>query len=77
MPIVRFSAGEDPAYGVLEDNGRVVAEIVGDPIYQGVQFTGRRLPIDDVRLLAPFDPVVWDRRRDRAQLRRPRQRDGQ
>ncbi|MCA0178101.1 MAG: fumarylacetoacetate hydrolase family protein [Actinobacteria bacterium] len=56
MRIVRFSAGEDPAYGVLEDNGRVVAEIVGDPIYHGVQFTGRRLPIEDVRLLAPVIP---------------------
>ena len=57
MRIVRFSAGEDPAYGVLEDNGRVVAEIVGDPIYQGVQFTGRRLPIDDVPVI-PRSKVI-------------------
>ncbi len=33
MRIVRFSTGENPAYGVLEDSGRVIAEIVGDPLY--------------------------------------------
>ena len=41
MRIVRFSAGEDPAYGVLEEDGGVIAEIVGDPLYQGVTFTGQ------------------------------------
>ena len=56
MRIVRFSAGEDPAYGVLEEDGNVIAEIVGDPIYQGVQFTGRRVASDAVRLLAPVIP---------------------
>lgn len=56
MRIVRFTAGEDPAYGVLEDNGQVIAEIVGDPLYQGISFTGRRVPLDAVRLLAPVIP---------------------
>ncbi len=56
MRIVRFTAGEDPAYGVLEDNGQVIAEIVGDPLYQGISFTGRRVPLDSVRLLAPVIP---------------------
>lgn len=56
MRIVRFTAGGDPAYGVLEDNGQVIAEIVGDPLYQGISFTGRRVPLDAVRLLAPVIP---------------------
>lgn len=56
MRIVRFTAGEDPAYGVLEDDGQVIAEIVGDPLYQGISFTGRRVPLDAVRLLAPVIP---------------------
>jgi 2-keto-4-pentenoate hydratase/2-oxohepta-3-ene-1,7-dioic acid hydratase in catechol pathway len=56
MRIVRFTAGEDPAYGVLEDDGQVIAEIVGDPLYQGISFTGRRVPLDSVRLLAPVIP---------------------
>ena len=56
MRIVRFTAGEDPAYGVLEEAGLVIAEIVGDPLYRGVQFTGRRVPADSVRLLAPVIP---------------------
>ena len=56
MRIVRFTAGEDPAYGVLEDNGQVIAEIVGDPLDQGISVTGRRVPLDAVRLLAPVIP---------------------
>ncbi len=56
MRIVRFTDGEDPAYGVLEEDGQVVAEIVGDPLYQGVQFTGNRVALNQVRLLAPVIP---------------------
>ncbi|MBK6887137.1 MAG: fumarylacetoacetate hydrolase family protein [Tetrasphaera sp.] len=56
MKIVRFTTGEDPAYGVMEEDDSVVAEIVGDPLYRGVQFTGRRVPTDAVRLLAPVIP---------------------
>lgn len=56
MKIVRFTTGEDPAYGVMEEDDAVVAEIVGDPLYRGVQFTGRRVPTDAVRLLAPVIP---------------------
>ena len=36
--------------------GPVIAEIVGDPLHRGVQFTGRRVPADSVRLLAPVIP---------------------
>ncbi len=56
MRFVRFTEGADPAYGVLEEDGSVVAEIVGDPLYQGVTFTGRRVALERVRLLAPVIP---------------------
>jgi 2-keto-4-pentenoate hydratase/2-oxohepta-3-ene-1,7-dioic acid hydratase in catechol pathway len=63
MRIARFTTGEEPGFGVIEvagsDSGReehFVAEIVGDPLYQGVEFTGRRFALDDVRLLAPVIP---------------------
>lgn len=41
-------------YGVVEDNE--VAVIAGDPFFQGVQPTGARHPLEDVRLLAPIIP---------------------
>jgi 2-keto-4-pentenoate hydratase/2-oxohepta-3-ene-1,7-dioic acid hydratase in catechol pathway len=34
----------------------VVAVVAGDPLYRPVQFTGERLPLADVRLLAPVIP---------------------
>ncbi len=56
MRIVRFTTGEDPAYGVLEESGQMIAEVIGDPLYQGVTFTGQRIPLDQARLLAPIIP---------------------
>ena len=58
MRIARFTTGEEPGFGVVETAGAeaVVAEIVGDPLYRGVEFTGRRAALDDVRLLAPVIP---------------------
>lgn len=58
MRIARFTLGEDPAYGVVEQEGDdlVVAQIGGDPIYQQIAFTGQRYPLDDVRLLSPVIP---------------------
>jgi 2-keto-4-pentenoate hydratase/2-oxohepta-3-ene-1,7-dioic acid hydratase in catechol pathway len=56
--IARFTTGEDPRFGVVEDgpDGEVLAVIVGDPLYTPVQPTGERVPIDDARLLAPVIP---------------------
>jgi 2-keto-4-pentenoate hydratase/2-oxohepta-3-ene-1,7-dioic acid hydratase in catechol pathway len=58
MRIARFTTGEEPRFGVLgtgDDEG-VVAVLVGDPLYQGVEPTGERVALDDVRLLAPVIP---------------------
>jgi 2-keto-4-pentenoate hydratase/2-oxohepta-3-ene-1,7-dioic acid hydratase in catechol pathway len=58
VKIARFSSGDDPRFGVVEgDTGdEVVAVIEGDPLYRPVAFTGERLPLADVRLLAPVIP---------------------
>jgi len=56
--IARYTTGEDPTYGIVEGDpdARWIAEIQGDPLYQPVVFTGNRLRLDDVRLLAPIIP---------------------
>jgi 2-keto-4-pentenoate hydratase/2-oxohepta-3-ene-1,7-dioic acid hydratase in catechol pathway len=70
MRIARFTTGEEPQYGVIgtpadradgagedEPGGAdMVAALVGDPLYQGIEPTGERLPLDEVRLLAPVIP---------------------
>ena len=58
MRIARYTTGDDPTYGAVEDEGGklVLAELQGDPLYQQVVFTGVRTPLDDVRLLAPVIP---------------------
>jgi 2-keto-4-pentenoate hydratase/2-oxohepta-3-ene-1,7-dioic acid hydratase in catechol pathway len=56
--IARYTTGDDPTYGAVEDEGGrlVLAELQGDPLYQATVFTGVRTPLDDVRLLAPVIP---------------------
>ena len=59
MRIARYTTGEDPTFGVVEDDGSgrlVLAEVQGDPLYQPVAPTGVRVPLDEVRLLAPVIP---------------------
>ncbi|MGH8870328.1 MAG: fumarylacetoacetate hydrolase family protein [Actinomycetes bacterium] len=58
MRIARFSTGDDPRYGVVEQDGddEVVAVVEGDPLYRPVTFTGERVRLADVRLLAPVIP---------------------
>jgi 2-keto-4-pentenoate hydratase/2-oxohepta-3-ene-1,7-dioic acid hydratase in catechol pathway len=56
--IARYTTGEDPTFGIVEDDGGtlVLAEVQGDPLYQPVAPTGVRVPLQDVRLLAPVIP---------------------
>lgn len=63
MRIARYTAsGADPAYGVVElaeDNGDhpdTITGLTGDPLAGPVHFSGERLPLDQVRLLAPVIP---------------------
>ena len=58
MRIARFVLDSDPAFGVVDgDEGHEeIAVIKGDPFFSGVQLTGERHKLEDVRLLAPIIP---------------------
>jgi 2-keto-4-pentenoate hydratase/2-oxohepta-3-ene-1,7-dioic acid hydratase in catechol pathway len=56
MRIARFTTGDDPRYGLLEDGSDELLVIVGDPLYTPVTPTGRRVRLEDARLLAPVLP---------------------
>ncbi|HEY6795169.1 MAG TPA: fumarylacetoacetate hydrolase family protein [Kineosporiaceae bacterium] len=59
MRIARFTTGEDPRFGVVEGEpggAEQLALIVGDPLYTPIQFTGERVALESVRLLAPVIP---------------------
>jgi 2-keto-4-pentenoate hydratase/2-oxohepta-3-ene-1,7-dioic acid hydratase in catechol pathway len=52
------SGGQDYRYGVVEGppGEEVVAIVEGDPLYRGIVFTGERIPLAGVRLVAPVLP---------------------
>jgi 2-keto-4-pentenoate hydratase/2-oxohepta-3-ene-1,7-dioic acid hydratase in catechol pathway len=65
--IARFASGDEVAYGIVEDQGNgasggqgaVVAQLHGHPFGAdpgSLRFTGVRIPVIDVRLLAPVLP---------------------
>ncbi|GAB3674431.1 fumarylacetoacetate hydrolase family protein [Zhihengliuella somnathii] len=54
MRIARFVVDADPQYGVVD--GDQIVGIAGDPFYQGIQPTGNKYALDDVRLVAPIIP---------------------
>lgn len=58
MRIARFVLDDDPMFGLVEgsEGAEEVAVISGDPFYGGVQPTGVRHKLEDVRLLAPVIP---------------------
>ena len=58
MRVARFAGEEDPRFGLIGDENGVptVAVLKGDPLYAGIEFTGEKIPLADVRLLAPVIP---------------------
>ncbi|NMR30948.1 fumarylacetoacetate hydrolase family protein [Crystallibacter degradans] len=58
MRIARFVLDSDPAFGIVEgdEGNEEVAVIAGDPFFSGIQLTGARHKLEDVRLLAPIIP---------------------
>ncbi|GAC1386013.1 MAG: fumarylacetoacetate hydrolase family protein [Marmoricola sp.] len=65
MRIVRFTAGEEPLYGVLtgdvDDHGipaedAVVVGLNGDPLYVGLHLNNKEHRLEDIRLLSPVLP---------------------
>ena len=65
MRIARFTAGDDPLFGVVTGDvdafgqpadDSVVVELAGDPMYVGMKPTQTEHRLSDVRLLAPVIP---------------------
>ncbi|WP_422114850.1 fumarylacetoacetate hydrolase family protein [Brachybacterium sp. UNK5269] len=58
MRIARFTTGEDPMYGIVQekDGQDMVYGITGDPLYTEIRPTGTIHPLSEVRLLAPVIP---------------------
>ena len=62
MRVLRFTPklgsdlGNDPLFGVLEEDEKTISVITGDPLFNGIQKSGQATSLDDVRLLAPVLP---------------------
>ena len=56
MRIARFTTGDSPRYGILEDGSTDLVVINGDPLFTPISTTGERIGLDEVRLLSPVIP---------------------
>lgn len=56
MRIARFTTGDDPRYAVVEEGSDDLVVLAGDPLYSALEPTGKRVPLDSARLLAPVIP---------------------
>ena len=58
MRIARFTTDEDPRFGLIgdDDGTPAVAVVSGDPLYAGINLTGEKIPLEEVRLLSPVLP---------------------
>ena len=54
MKVARFSAGAGARYGIIDGDEIVV--LTGDPMFNGFETTDERLPLSDIKLLAPVIP---------------------
>lgn len=56
--MARFAGDDDPRFGVVGTDGDtpIIAPLKGDPLYAPLELTGEKLPLEDVRLLAPVIP---------------------
>ncbi len=54
MRVARFTTGDDPRYGIVDDDALVVLK--GHPLVHRYEPTGERIALDDARLLAPVIP---------------------
>ena len=54
MKVARFSNGAEPRFGIVDGPELVVLE--GHPLVAGYQTTGERIPLKEVKLLAPTIP---------------------
>jgi len=54
--IARYTTGDEPVYGLVDGEGKKIAEVTGDPLYQRIELTGTTTTVEEVRLLAPVIP---------------------
>ena len=54
MKVARFSNGAEPRYGIVDGPELVVLK--GHPLVAGYQTTGERIPLKEIKLLAPTIP---------------------
>ncbi|OKL54636.1 2-hydroxyhepta-2,4-diene-1,7-dioate isomerase [Bowdeniella nasicola] len=54
MKIARYTHNDEITYGVLDGDDLVALRT--DPLFGGFETTGRRVPLDEVRLLSPIIP---------------------
>ena len=54
MKVARFSNGAEPRFGIVDGPELVVLK--GHPLVAGYQTTGERIPLKEVKLLAPTSP---------------------
>ena len=56
MRIVRFSDGDSPRYGALEEDSTRVVVLKGDPLFSPVEPSGQIVELEEIRLLSPVIP---------------------
>ncbi len=56
MRIIRFSDGNNPKYGVLEEGSERITVLRGDPLFDKVEPSGEIFDLGEVRLLSPVIP---------------------
>lgn len=58
MRVARFASDDDPRFGVVGNDGDtpIIAPLKGDPMYAGLELTGEKIPLEDIRLIAPVIP---------------------
>ncbi len=56
MRIVRFSDGDSPHYGVLDDGSTRVVVLKNDPLFAPVEPSGQIVELEDIHLLSPVIP---------------------
>ncbi len=54
MKVARFSSGTGARYGIIDGDEIVV--LTGDPMFNGFESTDERLPLSEIKMLAPVIP---------------------
>ena len=56
MKIARFSHGETISFGIVDEEEDELVVLKADPMFAGFEPTGERVPLGEVKLLAPVIP---------------------